>query len=304
MGFTRNLSSGEIVEQVIWFNRWLRDHPHAPASQRGHRYTGSAPTERERSLSRPSTFPVPRTDSDSWFGGYEGRERVDPIRGVTNVVFMGMGEPLLNYKHLWEAIRVLNSPQGLGLGARRLTVSTVGIVPGIRRFAREDISVNLAVSLHAPNDELRGSFMPINVRYPVADLLEACRDYVNATRRRITFEYVLIKGTNDSLEYAAQLRDLLRGLLCHVNLIPLNPVPGSGMEATTREQVYAFQKVLEDAGIRTTVRIERGADIAAACGQLKVDEEPGSRHRTLNPELVRAHVQADLAANDPAFDES
>jgi 23S rRNA (adenine2503-C2)-methyltransferase len=146
--------------------------------------------------------------------------------------------------------------------------------------------------------------MPINVRYPVADLLEACRDYVNATRRRITFEYVLIKGTNDSLEYAAQLRDLLRGLLCHVNLIPLNPVPGSGMEATTREQVYAFQKVLEDAGIRTTVRIERGADIAAACGQLKVDEEPGSRHRTLNPELVRAHVQADLAANDPAFDES
>jgi 23S rRNA (adenine2503-C2)-methyltransferase len=179
-----------------------------------------------------------------------------------------------------------------------MTVSTVGIVPGIRRFAHEGVAVNLAVSLHAPNDELRGSFMPINLRYSISELIAACQEYVNTTHRRITFEYVLINGVNDGLDLAAQLRDLLSGLLCHVNLIPLNPVPGTGMKATAREDVFAFQKVLEDAGIHTTVRIERGVDIAAACGQLKVEEEPGSRRRTLNPELVRAHVQADLAAGD------
>ena len=311
MGFTRNLSSGEIVEQVIWFNRWLREHPHTPVEDRGGRYDGRrARDDGRRSVVGGRRGPNPdqairnpqsaiRNDPDAWFGGYEGHgERVQPITGVTNVVFMGMGEPLVNYKHLWGAIRTLNSPQGVGLGARRLTVSTVGIVPGIKRFAQEDLAVNLAVSLHAPNDELRGSFMPINLRYHVAELLDACREYVRATRRRITFEYVLINGVNDSLDMAAELRDRLRGLLCHVNLIPLNPVPGTGMKATPREQVYAFQKVLEDAGIHTTVRIERGVDIAAACGQLKVEEEPGSRRRTLNPDLVQAHVLADLAAHD------
>ena len=305
MGFTRNLSSGEIVEQVIWFNRWLREHPHTPVDDRGGRYAGGRTKGEGRKgpnldpLIQNPKSKIQNQDPDAWFGGYEGRgERTQTITGVTNVVFMGMGEPLVNYKHLWGAIRTLNSPQGLGLGARRLTVSTVGIVPGIRRFAQEDLAVNLAVSLHAPNDELRGSFMPINLRYPVAELIEACREYVRATHRRITFEYVLISGVNDSLDMAAELRDRLRGLLCHVNLIPLNPVPGTGMKATPREQVYAFQKVLEDAGIHTTVRIERGVDIAAACGQLKVEEEPGSRRRTLNPELVQAHVLADLAAHD------
>lgn len=292
MGFTRNLSSGEIIEQVIWFNRWLRDHPHVPTQTRNSRYLG-----------RPATGTLQlRTDSrqpasdNQWFGSYDaGNETSTPITGVTNVVFMGMGEPLVNYNNLWAAIRTLNSPQGLGLGARRLTVSTVGIVPGINRFAQEKLAVNLAVSLHAPNDELRGSFMPINMRYSVDDLIQACHDYVSETHRRITFEYVLINGVNDSLTLAAELRDRLRGLLCHVNLIPLNPVPGTGMKATPREQVYAFQKVLEDAGIHTTVRIERGVDIAAACGQLKVEEEPGSRRRSLNPNLIHAHAQTDLA---------
>jgi 23S rRNA (adenine2503-C2)-methyltransferase len=134
----------------------------------------------------------------------------------------------------------------------------------------------------------------------VEELIDACRDYVATTHRRITFEYVLINGVNDSLEMAAELRDRLRGLLCHVNLIPLNPVPGTGMKATTREQVFAFQGILEAGGIHTTVRIERGVDIAAACGQLKVEEEPGSKRRSLNPELVQAHVMADLAAEDSA----
>ena len=126
--------------------------------------------------------------------------------------------------------------------------------------------------------------------------MDACREYIQATRRRITFEYVLIRGVNDSLEQAHRLAGLLKGMLCHVNLIPLNPVPGTGMQATPRGQVFAFQKVLEEAGISTTVRIERGVDIAAACGQLKVEHEPGSHHRSLNPELVQAHVQADLAS--------
>jgi 23S rRNA (adenine2503-C2)-methyltransferase len=288
MGFTRNLTSGEIVEQVIWFNRWLREHPHRPATEKGSRYHGK-PLGGEKQ------------EADAWFGRYESRdERAEPITSVSNIVFMGMGEPLVNYNNLWAAIRLLNSPQGLGIGARRLTVSTVGIAPQIRKFAREELAVNLAVSLHAPNDELRGSFMPINHRYPVEELIDACRDYVATTHRRITFEYVLINGVNDSLEMAAELRDRLRGLLCHVNLIPLNPVPGTGMKATTREQVFAFQGILEAGSIHTTVRIERGVDIAAACGQLKVEEEPGSKRRSLNPELVQAHVMADLAAEDSA----
>jgi 23S rRNA (adenine2503-C2)-methyltransferase len=298
MGFTRNLSSGEIVEQVLWFNRWLRDHPHTPVAERGTPYAGKTKDERRSSVvGRPSSF-VGHTDPDSWFSSHEQRKgRHEPITAVTNIVFMGMGEPLVNYNNLWAAIRLLNSPQGLGIGARRMTVSTVGIAPVIGRFAREELAVNLAVSLHAPNDEVRGSFMPINHRYPIAELLPACRDYVDVTHRRITFEYVLINGVNDSLAHAEELRNRLRSLLCHVNLIPLNPVPGTGMVATPREQVYAFQKTLEDAGIATTVRIERGVDIAAACGQLKVEEEPGSRRRSLNPELVRAHVQSDLASH-------
>jgi 23S rRNA (adenine2503-C2)-methyltransferase len=290
MGFTRNLTSGEILEQVIWFNRWLREHPHEPPAQRGNRYVGRKPVGGKRS-----------PDPDAWFSSHDpghGSDERRPITAVTNIVFMGMGEPLVNYANLWAAIRTMNSPQGLGIGARRMTVSTVGVVPPIKRFALEDLAVNLAVSLHAPTDELRSSFMPINLRYSVADLIDACRQYVELTHRRITFEYVLISGVNDGLEQAQQLRDLLVGMLCHVNLIPLNPVPGTGMHATQREQVFAFQKVLDDAHIHTTVRIERGVDIAAACGQLKVDEEPGSRRRSLNPELVRAHVQADLASTE------
>ena len=290
MGFTRNLTAGEIIEQIIWFNRWLRTNPHQPTQGRRRPYEPSwADRGRER-------------DPHAWFTAHDGNDagRREPVTAVTNIVFMGMGEPLVNYQNLWQAIHMMNSPQGLGIGARRMTVSTVGIVPQIRRFAHEELAVNLAVSLHAANDELRGSFMPINLRYPTQDLMDACRYYTEQTRRRVTFEYVLISGTNDTLSDARQLAALLKGLLCHVNLIPLNPVPGTGMSATSREQVLAFQKVLEDAGIATTIRIERGSDIAAACGQLKVEEDqPNSRRRSLNPELVRAHVQADLASYVP-----
>jgi len=293
MGFTRNLSTGEILEQVIWFNRWLREHPHRPAQAKAKRthYTGKQATEDEKARERIALLDEGWHSAASASAIPIGSE----ISAVTNVVFMGMGEPLVNYNNVWNAIRTLNSPEGLGMGARRLTVSTVGIAPQIRRFAEEEQAVNLAVSLHAPNDELRSKLVPVNARYSIEDLMAACRYYAETTRRRITFEYVLINGTNDSLDLAHQLAVLLRGMLCHVNLIPLNPVPDTEMRATPKEQVYAFQKIVEDAGISTTVRIERGVDIAAACGQLKVESEEGSKRRSLNPELVQAHVQADLA---------
>jgi 23S rRNA (adenine2503-C2)-methyltransferase len=292
MGFTRNLTSGEIIEQVIWFNRWLRAHPHEPAASK------SRPHRQSKTSGRPD-----HVDPNAWFSANESHDagRREPVTSVTNIVFMGMGEPLVNYQNLWQAIHTINAPQGLGIGARRMTVSTVGIVPQIRRFADEELAVNLAVSLHAANDDLRGSFMPINLRYPIEDLMDACRYYTEQTHRRVTFEYVLISGTNDTLSDAEQLASRLKGMLCHVNLIPLNPVPGTGMSATPRAQVLAFHRVLEVAGVPTTIRIERGSDIAAACGQLKVEEEqPNSRRRSLNPELVRAHVQADLASANPA----
>src|SRR5207247_2416293 len=151
-------------------------------------------------------------NDDSWFSPDPGGNLLNGAReisSVTNVVFMGMGEPLVNYNNLWGAIRRLNSPDGLGMSARRLTVSTVGVAPQIRRFAREDLTVNLAVSLHAPNDELRSSMLPMNTRYPIAELIDACRDYIAKTHRRITFEYVLINGVNDSLGLAYELTALL-----------------------------------------------------------------------------------------------
>ncbi|MEA2574348.1 MAG: rRNA (adenine2503-C2)-methyltransferase [Chloroflexia bacterium] len=297
MGFTRNLSSGEILEQVLWFNRWLREHPHRAvlSNDARPRYTGDRQPQRSGARNSVATR---HDDLELWHVNQdEQTERtINEISAVTNIVFMGMGEPLVNYANLWGAIRMLNSPQGLGLGARRMTVSTVGVVPQIRRMAQEEIAVNLAVSLHAPNDELRSQMVPMNARFNVEELMSACHEYIEATKRRITFEYVLIKDVNDGLHLAHQLGGLLKGMLCHVNLIPLNPVPGTDMLATPREQVFAFQKIVQDAGIWTTMRIERGQDIAAACGQLKVQEEPNSHRRSLNPDLVQAHVQADLAA--------
>ena len=190
-------------------------------------------------------------------------------RGVTNVVLMGMGEPLVNYEPMWQAVERLTDPRGFGLGARHITISTVGIVNGIEKFARENSQVNLAVSLHAPTDELRDQLVPINKRFPLAQLLQACRAYQAATRRRVTFEYALMHGVNDSLAQARQLAKLLRGLSAHVNLIPLNPTAGSPLQPTPRAQVRAFRDELEKRGIPCTVRIGRGLDINAGCGQLR-----------------------------------
>ncbi len=228
-GLRRNLSPGEIVEQVLYFARLLR---RGEAGVRG------------------------------------------PTR-ISNVVFMGMGEPLANYGPTWGAVERLNHPQGFGLGARRMTISTAGLVPGILRLAEEPLQVNLAVSLHAADDDLRDELVPLNRRYPLDELMRACRAYVERTRRRVSFEYVLIAGVNDAPEQAYRLADRLRGLLCHVNLIPLNPVAGSGWRASDPPVVAAFQQVLERARVPVSVRLERGVEIAAACGQLRAHARQG-----------------------------
>ncbi len=189
-------------------------------------------------------------------------------KSVTNIVFMGMGEPLANYAETWQAIRRLNDPAGFNLGARHMTLSTVGLVPAIRRMSKEPEQVGLAVSLHAPNDALRDQIVPINRRYPLAMLMQAVRDYIDTTHRRVTFEYALMDGLNDSDRLADQLAELLQGIMGHVNLIPLNPTPGSPWSGSPDERVYAFRDRLEAAGIPTTVRLRRGIDIAAGCGQL------------------------------------
>ena len=187
-------------------------------------------------------------------------------RRLSNVVFMGMGEPLANYERVWAAIVRLNGE--MGFSARRLTLSTVGLVPGIRRLARERLPVNLAVSLHAANDGLRDDLVPMNRRYPLAELGRACAEYVHATGRRLSFEWALIDGVNDRQADVAELAALAGPLGAHVNLIPLNPTPGYAVRGTPAAAVRSFRDRLAAAGVNATVRATRGGEIDAACGQL------------------------------------
>jgi 23S rRNA (adenine2503-C2)-methyltransferase len=198
-------------------------------------------------------------------------------RRLGNVVFMGMGEPLANYDRVWPAVERLH--HGLGLSARHITVSTVGMVPGIRRMAAEDLPVNLAVSLHAANDALRDELVPVNKRYPLSVLMAACADHVRAKGRRLSFEWALIDGTNDRLGDARELAELARTLPlpAHVNLIPLNPTPGYPTRGTPRDGVELFRRRLTDLGVNATVRRNRGTDIDAACGQLAARVELRTR---------------------------
>ena len=193
---------------------------------------------------------------------------------LSNVVFMGMGEPFANYDRTWDAVTRLHGD--LGLSARHLTLSTVGVVPGIRRLAEADLPVNLAVSLHLANDPERDELVPINRRYPLAVLAEACRHYVDATRRRLSFEWALIDGVNDTERHAEELADYARPLRAHVNLIPLNPTPGYAVRGTSPEGVRAFAQHLDDLGVNATVRRTRGTDIDAACGQLRATHDGGA----------------------------
>lgn len=186
---------------------------------------------------------------------------------LSNVVLMGMGEPFHNYDSVLEALSLLR--ERLGIGARKITVSTVGIVPKIRAFAREGIQVKLAISLHATQNEERSQIMPINRKYPIEELISACHEFVDATHRRITFEWALIQGENDSEEEAQRLAQLLQGLLCHVNVIPLNPTKGYEGAPSERRSVERFVSILEQSGIPATIRVRRGIDIDAGCGQLQ-----------------------------------
>lgn len=188
---------------------------------------------------------------------------------VSSVVIMGIGEPFDNYDNMLSFLKIINHDKGLNIGARHITVSTSGIIPKIYQFADENMQINFAISLHAPNSELRSRLMPINRAYKLDDLMKAVRYYIDKTGRRISFEYGLFGKVNDQLEHAEELASLLKGLKCHVNLIPVNYVPERDYVRTPRDQIFAFEKALKDRGINVTIRREQGHDIDAACGQLR-----------------------------------
>ncbi len=228
-GFTRNLTSHEIVGQVFLARDVLND--------RGH-------TNVKRSL--------------------------------TNIVMMGMGEPLYNYANVSKALRIIMDPEGMALSKRRITLSTSGVVPFIERCGQE-LGVNLAVSLHAPNDEIRQRIMPINKQYNIESLLSACRAYPGLHEaRKMTFEYVMLAGINDATEHAKELVQRIHDLPAKVNLIPWNPWPGATFQSSSPQQIQAFARTLEKCGVTAFVRSPRGQDIAAACGQLKTQSTPAS----------------------------
>ena len=242
-GFQRNLTSGEIVEQVLFFDRELRQ------AERGNERQSDGETK------RASLTPDSRSSI--------------PDHRLTNVVLMGMGEPFANYSALMGALNRLSDPIGYNFGARRITVSTVGLVPMIERFTQERSQVNLAVSLHAATNDLRASMLPINQRYPLEVLIPACRAYTEITHRRMSFEWALIAGINDTPAQARALGQLIKGMLCHINLIPLNPTHGYDGAASTRERIATFRTILDEAHIANSLRVRRGIDIHAGCGQLK-----------------------------------
>lgn len=214
INFIRNLSSGEIVEQII-------------------------------------------------------RVEQDTGERISNVVFMGIGEPLDNYENVVKAIRLINHPKGLNIGARHISISTSGLVPKIYQLAEENIQCTLSISLHATNNEKRSSMMPVNQIYPIEELLQACKEYSEKTNRRISFEYALAKDNNDNIEDAKELVKRLKGMLCHVNLIPINKIENGKFTKSSMENIMKFRDYLNDHGIVATIRRELGSDIDAACGQLR-----------------------------------
>lgn len=243
MQLVRNLTAAEIVGQVMVARDGLEEWP---------------------SGSRYSTRKSASEDVD---------ENAPPEKLLTNIVMMGMGEPLFNYDQVSKALTIIMDGEGLAISKRRITLSTSGVVPMIARCG-EELGVNLAVSLHAVRDDLRNEIVPLNKKYPIAELLEACRNYPAASNsRRITFEYVMLKGVNDSDADAHELVRLLNGIHAKVNLIPFNPWPGSPYECSSNNRIHRFAEILNDAGYSSPVRRTRGQDILAACGQLKSDSE-------------------------------
>ena len=188
---------------------------------------------------------------------------------ISNVVFMGIGEPLDNYENVVNAIHIINNQKGLNIGARHISISTSGLVPQIYRLAEENIQCTLSISLHATNNKKRSNMMPVNNAYPIEELMQACRDYIKKTNRRISFEYALAKDNNDNLEDAKELVKLLKGMICHVNLIPINKIENGKFSKSTNENIIKFRDYLNEHGIVATIRRELGSDIDAACGQLR-----------------------------------
>ena len=191
---------------------------------------------------------------------------------ISNVVFMGIGEPLDNYDNVVNAIRIINNQKGLNIGARHISVSTSGLVPKIYKLAKENIQCTLSISLHATNNKKRSSMMPVNDSYPIEELIKACKDYIEQTHRRISFEYALAKDNNDNLEDAKELVKLLKGMLCHVNLIPINKIENGKFEKSSNENIIKFRDYLNDNGIVATIRRELGSDIDAACRTIEKEE--------------------------------
>ena len=188
---------------------------------------------------------------------------------ISNIVFMGIGEPFDNYDNVMKAIKIINNQKGLNIGARHISISTSGLVPMIYKFADEELQCTLSISLHATNDAKRSSMMPINNRYNIKELMEACKYYINKTNKRISFEYALAKDNNDNLDDAKELVKLLKGMLCHVNLIPINKIENGNYVKSTNENIIKFRDFLNKNGIVATIRRELGSDIDAACGQLR-----------------------------------
>ena len=226
-GFKRNLTEGEILDEILYLKDNIKDGPVRASAQQ-----------------------------------------------LTHIVFMGTGEPLDNYENVLSAIRIINSPLAFNIGARRITISTCGVIPAIERLQSEDLQIELSISLHAPDDKIRSQLMPVNKKYPLAALIKCCHEYSAKTNRQITFEYILIKGINSSLACAQKLITLLKDLrLAKVNLIPANPVPELKIAPLSAQEINSFKENLFKAGINVTLRKERGQDIDAACGQLGLKYE-------------------------------
>ncbi len=239
--FKRNLLNSEIIDQVLFFARLLKKSKEKVGDE---------------------VYPLRGLPSSSPFA----------VARVTNVVFMGMGEPFLNYDNVLEAIKILNDKEGVNLGARHLSISTAGITEGVEKLAKEKSQVNLAISLHAPNNELRSKLMPINKKYPIEKILSAVKDYIKKTKRRVMFEYLMIDKTNDTEEQAEELAQVLKKSLKEapyfVNLISYNPIGHSKFKPSPGWKIKKFKEILEKAGIATTQRYRFGKEIKAACGQL------------------------------------
>jgi len=208
---------------------------------------------------------------------YFARELAAKDKRITNIVFMGMGEPFHNYDAVMNAVALLHDPHGLGLGHRHITISTVGLVDKIDRFSDERLQVNLAISLHAPNDAIRSAMMPVNRKFSLEEVMAACERYITKTNRKIFFEYVMLRDVNDSEENARELSRIMTGHLYHVNLIPYNTTPGASFAGTDQERIWRFAGILEAAGVPVTVRQNMGRDIAAACGQLRAEPRPRAK---------------------------